>query len=219
MSHIEELKIAIEKHYPLVDKKADRIMRQQPIKLMSLTERKINDVILNDVPKDCAELFKNLQTHFSGLQIVPEFHRQFPNYALTIVLDEDNCKDFQVVYNLKIRISLIVDYFVVFYEEVLTHNNISGNPVMFQPLKTQLISSSLRLRDHENIISNEVKKLVTHHFPNHNYLNHLPLFKSVFTDSLPFGAEEVEVGPLDRSFYTFLFDNEFLFRKNVNITS
>ncbi|TZF82287.1 hypothetical protein FW774_16515 [Pedobacter sp. BS3] len=175
--------------------------------LLKIIEQKIDLLIDQKLPDECEALVKSVRESFGDYAIITEFERQFPNYCLTIKLLHKDLDEISIYYYLKLKISLLTNYFTIFYNELIHHKNIPAWPGRFVPLRTSVISSNIMLVDQEQKYLNILAAIVKECFPNYTFVNHRLLFNRRVRYGTPHGMEDNNL-TIQYPLYNFLFDND-----------
>ncbi|RZK38720.1 MAG: hypothetical protein EOO90_21355 [Pedobacter sp.] len=176
-------------------------------KLLAITHVKINQVIDDDLPASFNKLINEVSKEFKDFKVFSEIYKQFPNYALRIELLNKDFEEVSVTYNLKLRLSLLTNFFTVFFEEVILHKNMSYGPTIYFPLTTNVLSSRLEFIENGKSDLNKLKAIVQEIFKEYGYISHISLFNTKILNGIPHGflADPEVQYPL----YSFLFDNDY----------
>lgn len=175
--------------------------------LRAVIASKIDQLIAGKLPESYYRLVEMLIKEFDTSRVITEIERQFPNYAFTIELLKKELKEVTLVYNLKLKLSLLAKCYTVFHEEMIIHNSISINSVGFAPLITSTLSSKLAVVDAEGTYFNPLRQMVESVFTEYNYINHYLLFKNKVKNATPYGFEPDPSNEFP--LYSFLFDNDY----------
>ena len=204
---IYDLVKAVHKYYPIgLNEPNDFYAGYQQLK--GILAEKINKLMANSLPAECLRLEEDTQSLFKNYPVLNSYHRQFPNYALDIKLPDKKYPEIQLSYHLKIRISLLTNYYTLFFEEVALHKNIMRSLISLNPMVSYAVSSTLVGIDGSQKMIENMKNVIQTHFPNHQFVNHNLLMLRKMHGGYPHGTDPNPYNN-ENSFYNFLFDNEY----------
>lgn len=184
--------------------------------LLNIIEAKINSLTEGKPPEIIKNLIIDIDKEIVTLGIEDMLHKQFPNYALSIVLYKNDSNEIHTTIRLNIRISLIANYFTLYFEEVSIHKNVSSLQHEFLPVRTHILSSSSALINNDQYIYNTVANLTKTYFPDFDLIKHYPLFTTEVRYGIPHGVLET-FPPVIYPIYAFLFDNEYTYMSNIHV--
>jgi hypothetical protein len=175
--------------------------------LLNITTLKINQLIAEKLPVSCNQLINNTVSTFNNFVVITEIEKQFPNYAISVELLRRDLKEVTIIYSLKLRLSLLTNFFTIFHEETIIHKNASSSRSYFIPIITRILSSKSLIADDGNNNFNMLKGIVEDIFPEYGFVGHELLFKTTLKNATPHGFEPNL--SLEYPLYNFLFDKEY----------
>jgi len=212
-----ELTKVVSDYYP-ISLEFSNEPRAGNVALKKKIEQKINELINVGELIFCNALELEIKRLFSDHLVFVENYKQFPNYAISIELLKREFAEIDIVYNLKLRVSLLTNHFTAFYEEISFHKNSSNMLSKFMPVKLHLISSIAKIADRDgdylSLLVNAVEKCLL----GYKFVSHYLLFNTTIEIGTPHGLDEFTPKSGGYPIYAFLFDNEYNSMDNVYIT-
>lgn len=178
------------------------------VSLIEKTTLKINQLITGELPDFCNKLIQETEEEFSQFKVLTEMDKQFPNYAVTVELLNKDYNEVTIVYNLRLRISLLTNFFTIFHEESIIHKDSSTHHQYFIPIVTNIISSQSIITDEGGTHFNALKNIARAIFPDYKFAGHQLLFCTKITNGVPYRIDQ-DLSGIEYSLYDFLFDNEY----------
>lgn len=176
--------------------------------LIKIVENKIEQIINNDLPSYFYKFVGDINVYFKGFKIIDECHKQFPNYSFSIKLSDKTSNYIHSNSILVIKLSLLANYFTVFYEEINTFEKFSKFKYKYQPLVYRIYSSNNNVIDPEKAHFDKVIKLIQEYFPSYVFVEHSILFNAKVSNGNPYN-QKANKNSTPFSIYDFLFDNEY----------
>lgn len=185
--------------------------------VFKIISQKITNIIDDKLPDFCKHLEEEVNVKFKDYLVSTEFYSQFPNYPITIELGRKSYPDIDLIYNLKVRISLLTNYFTVFYEEISIHKSCSSMITKFEPVRLRLISSKSEIIDPVAVNFYSLIDAVKKCFSDYNFVGHHLLFNNLIAKRVPYGVFDY-IPKKDFPIYAFLFHNEYIDFDSVFVT-
>ncbi|QNN41052.1 hypothetical protein [Pedobacter roseus] len=184
-------------------------------KLTTIVKDKVERLISNTLPAAPSKLDSDIRNSFNNLAVLISYHHQFPNYAIDIRLPKIEYVEVGLNYKLSLRISLLTNYYTIFFEEVILHKNLKAGFNQTPSMSFAVSSSIGHIADAENMVQ-ILKTIVETNFPDHKFVNHVLLFSRKIQGGYPHGADG---NPFNKeySLYNFLFDNEYQVSEDFNV--
>jgi hypothetical protein len=182
--------------------------------LDGIVKEKINQIINKKLPKPCYSLMTEVKKLFKDKIVIKGLERQFPSYGMTIMLNETTQNNIRSQTCITLKISLLTNYYTVFFEEFNWFLNFPASKVTNTPTLFQIFSSSNPAIDPTVLYSNSLKKIIEENFPNHEFIDHKLLFNKKIEYGFPYQLISNEKSfPL----FAYLFDNDVLWKSNYVI--
>ncbi|WP_293305060.1 hypothetical protein [Pedobacter sp. UBA5917] len=184
-------------------------------RLTAIVKDKIEKLISNTLSEACSKLNSDILNSFRNLTVLNSYHHQFPNYAMDIRFPKIEYPEVDLNYKLSLRISLLTNYYTIFFEEVILHKNLKVGSNQSLPMSLTVSSSIAHITDAENMVQ-KLKTIVETNFPDYKFVNHQLLFSRKIQGGYPHGADG---NPFNKeySLYDFLFDNEYEVFGDLNV--
>jgi len=183
-------------------------------KLEQIVAKKINSMLVSGNGAICPGLAEAFEHNFSEYAIVTEYEKQFPNYAISIILDSVEDNSISVSTCIKIRISLLSKFYTYFVEEQTIDRNLSESTFSFRPLTSIVVSSNSSVFDPDRHFGPRIENILNPFLKDYYYIAHDLLLNQKIRFGNPVGFE---IAGLMREFslYDFLFDNEYCNIPNI----
>lgn len=146
-----------------------------------------------------------LKKRFQNFKVLVNFYRQFPNYSISIQLLNDQSEYSERYLFLTLKISMLTNYFTVFFEEITKHTDIIISPgyainstIIF--LESQKFPERLQYFE-------QIKQIVKECFSEYNFVKHYILFSTKVEHGTLYGDSSANEG-IKNSLYRYLFDNQ-----------
>lgn len=150
-------------------------------------------------------LLTGFQKLFQELEVHDWSFRQFPNLAYHIKFKERSMDYIMSTCALNVKISLLTNYYTLFFEESVQVFHETQIKRTKAPLLVNCVSADNEFMDVNQHYINTAKALVEEHFINYNYVPPRLLFDNKFDGSVPFRARPDKISyPL----YSFLFERD-----------
>jgi hypothetical protein len=184
-------------------------------RLNAIVKDKIERLVANTLPVAPSKLDSDVRNSFNNLTVLNSYHHQFPNYAMDIRFPKIEYPEVDLNYKLSLRISLLTNYYTIFFEEVIFHKNLRAGSDQAPSMSFAVSSSIGHIADAGNIVQT-LKTIVGTNFPDHKFVNHALLFSRKIRGGYPHGADG---NPFNKeySLYNFLFDNEYEVFEDLNV--
>ncbi len=180
-----------------------------------IVEEKVNQLIYGNLPNSCYTLMAEVRELFKDKIIIKGLERQFPSYGMTIMLNESTQNNIRSQTTITLKISLLTNYYTVFFEEFNWFLNFSKFKSINRPTLFRIFSSSNPAIDLDNLYSNALKKIIGENFPDHKFVDHKLLFNKKIEYGFPY-----QLNTDEKSFplFAYLFDNDvFLAGNNYEV--
>ena len=203
---IKDLIDAIRKYYP-IDLSISNNEYSGYKLLENIVNSKIDGLKRGILPIECYELVKQIESFFKPYTVHVKYYTNFPNYSITIELSNGNNYNIKTISCLNIILSLLTNYYTIFFEEWNWFNGFTksvdnNNPVLFR------IMSSRNLNiDPQKDIFNKSNFIVSQQFPSYKFVSHQLLLNQKLPNGVPFGYYDSI--PYTYPIYAFLFDSQF----------
>lgn len=148
-------------------------------------------------------LMRDVEYEIEQAQILDLAGEQFPNFISRIELGNEEFRGLVQSKALYINISLLIDYYTVFYESTTRFKLYSDEGRFSNPRKVILYGEG-NARKEELELLHRLKEIAQVHFPEYRFIAHHDLFHQKITGGLPHG-EDAEAMKSQYSFYRFLF--------------
>ena len=151
------------------------------------------------------DLFNHLKEGVSNFEIWRQPYFQFPNYIISFQLPSKylNENKVELRQSLVVCISLLVDYYTVFFEEVYYFLEFGNKKPSSHTIHFYESTSSLKILFDLEFINNSIVK----YFPQKKFMSHYFLKNYKIKGYTPYGITEIpDNGSSYYSFYEFLFD-------------
>lgn len=210
---VGELISCVHKFYPSDFQNQSTERYSNPL-LDKIVEEKINQVVDRKLPKSCYKLMTNVRKLFKDKTVIKGLERQFPSYGMTIMLNETTQNNIRSQTTITLKISLLTNYYTVFFEEFNWFLNFPAFKVSDRPTLFRIFSSSNPAIDPENIYSRSLKKIIEENFPTHKFIEHKLLFDKKLEYGFPYQLISNE-----KSFpiFAYLFDNDIFWGRNYEV--
>lgn len=203
---INEFVHAVRKYYSIDPKIPNREYDGYNL-LVEIIENKIDQLVDNMLPKQFYNLIEAINLDFKEYTVFDKCYEQFPNYSLTIELANRISNNIQCISLLNLRMSLLTNYYTIFFEEVNIFNDFSENERINRPLSFRIFSSRNNGIDPEKILLKKLKKMIDESFPEYKFVHHKILFDLKIDSAEPIGL--TGYGLNSYPIYAFLFDNNY----------
>lgn len=140
------------------------------------------------------------------MRIYNENYHQFPNYVLRLELSKDTYNEIMTTKYLFIIVSLLVNYFTIYYqEEFVFQSFLPENHLQF-PKKIILYGKNKGKNTEKDLLS--LQKIVTKYYSDYNFVPHNLLFSHKIYGGLPHG-EDFETIKEKYTLYQYLFGHYY----------
>jgi len=184
-------------------------------KLIAIVKDKVERLISKTLPAAPSKLDSDIRNSFNNLTVLNRYHHQFPNYAMDIRFPKIEYPEVDLNYKLSLRISLLTNYYTIFFEEVILHKNLKAGSNQAPSMSFAVSSSIGHIADARNMVQT-LKTMVETNFPDHKFVNHALLFSRKIQGGYPHGADGNQFNK-EYSLYNFLFDNEYEVLGDLNV--
>ena len=201
---LNDLIKAIHNYYPIEQAILNEEFEGYKV-LQKLIDTKIHGLTNGQLPKECYALVKEIESFFVNCPINVHFYTNFPSYSIGIELANDTSDYTRRTSWLNVSISLLTNYFTVFFEERNLFNGFKEQNNKNMPILFRILSSKNHNIDTENIFVEKIKDIVATLFTEYKYINHRLLFNYKLPNGIPIGFFD----PIPNFYpiYAFLFDN------------
>ncbi|TZF82292.1 hypothetical protein FW774_16540 [Pedobacter sp. BS3] len=177
--------------------------------LCLLLERKINDIINNNLPEHCYKLFIQLKEQFSNQKftVFDENYLQFPAYSYRINISEIQIENFRIITDIKIKISNLASYYTIF-KEITIFDRVAPLGQTSERLAMYVIINKVDDMELAGICDT-----INNFFSGYEYLDHRLLMNIKITGGVPHGLQHLD--KITFPIYSFLFDNYLEFVNHI----
>lgn len=176
-------------------------------RIKNIVADKINQLMAGKLPDSCQTLIASVEEQFNGLQVFNNLHQQFPNVDLSIKLLETNENNIERLLLLNLKISLLSNHFLIYYEDIYTFKQYKT--VKHHQVRVRMISSVNEEADPTGKHYQTLLKMVTNCYPSHTQVNHRWVFTRFIKGGAPFNIQDYAQGD-EYPIYNFLFGMEHI---------
>lgn len=169
----------------------------------------IQSILINKLEKEipnyhsCSYSLENLlNKQIPNLKISNLNYLQFPSYVFNIYISSFENQLIKSEVSLVINISLLVDYFTIFFEKKVISKIGEKSVSVFK-------SHFFTLENGYSEIVEKVFEALQEIFPNKKYIYHYSIKQQIISEVIPFGFDTTSIETKQKfSFYDLLFSNE-----------
>jgi hypothetical protein len=192
------------KYYP-VGLRTDNLRYPGYTSFRSIIEQKISALIRND-SNAWTELVRKVSLQIEH-GVFDQAYEQFPNYVLRVEMHKAAFGHFILDSHVYLVISLVTDFYTIFYQEDILVSNDSDKRVTMRCLSK--VSAPKDAADAISILNRAAAEM----FPKHNYIDHKTLFNFRIEGATPHGEDAEVVGNQRIPVFCFLFGQFLLFER------
>lgn len=201
ISMINDLLKSLYSYYPIGNSEYMKKEYSGYQKLSQLTDAKIQMLIENEADSPSTIFFSHLKTALPQYELFDQSYFQFPNYVFRINISEKKTEDYRKNVFFELCISLLADYYTVFFEE---QYRIDDNPpTMFAIRSYEKLVQDIKCQE----IAQTIQLLMENNFPEKKYIPYKLLEEYKISGMTPFGREESHNMSKTYSLYDYLFTN------------
>ena len=203
---IRELMNSIKKYYPIntciknEDYPGDQLLDK-------IVADKIDSFTSDNLPKECYDLVNEINANFGAFTLHVRYYNFFPSYVITIELADKAVDCVRRVSWLNVKISMLTNYFTVYFEDQNWFNNLSDFKGSFKPIYFGVLSTRNTFYDPDEHLFNNLKNITLSYFPEYKHVSHKLLLDTKIDNRTPLGKYKDIIEP--HSIYSFLFDNDY----------
>lgn len=172
----------------------------------------VKEIVAEKIEKLKADTFpinlklfnQKIKNHFSNLRVQFEYHKQFPSYSIVLFISERDYEGLQHILRVAIKISLLINYYTVYFEEYVKYKDIYSEIGTYN---TTVVSFN-RQKEENKLKINILFEFLSECFPKYFAIGHDLLFKFKVHHGTTFGNEFTTVSE-GKPVFDYLFDNQF----------
>ena len=173
--------------------------------LRAIMDSKFKQLSDNAFSNNIGYLREELRNKFREFQIDFDDYKQFPSFSFAIELDQASYPTLQHSVRLVVKISLLINYYTIFFEEYITNQEVFSG---LGPARVAIISLRSQTNTRNTNIRTELLDLLQECLQNYHYVDHESLFKLKIHYGLPLDAPYITITET-KPVYNYLFDNQF----------